>query len=324
MHVGRSGGQDADAAARAEASLRSLEAGGLPLAAQERLADLRARGGGFYTSDLSTNEFLLIREAGFRPVSQVMGSCYYSIGWQAMPGSRSFGSGFGTASNQGFGQANYWTPSAGELYELDVEIEAWREARQRALGRLAEEAKLAEADAVIGVRLGRGTHDWSHGMVEFVAVGTAVRSERYDLGGEPVLSNLSGQEFAKLFTAGYWPVGIVADTTVLYVLTGWSQKTGTSMFAPNQELRDFTQGIQHARRLAVDRAGREARQLEAAGMVGVTLDVSQREYERKDANDNDFKDMIVTVHALGTAIVELAGGEDPPIYIALQTNEGST
>src|SRR5579871_3114105 len=126
MHVGRSGGQDADAAARAEASLRSLEAGGLPLAAQERLADLRARGGGFYTSDLSTNEFLLIREAGFR-----------------------------TVSNQGFGQANYWTPSAGELYELDVEIEAWREARQRALGRLAEEAKLAEADAVIGVRLGR-------------------------------------------------------------------------------------------------------------------------------------------------------------------------
>ena len=40
-------------------------------------------------------------------------------------------------------------------------------------------------------------------------------------------------------------------------------------------------------------------------MVGVTLEVSQREYERKDANDNEFKDMIVTVHALGTAIVEL-------------------
>ena len=58
-------------------------------------------------------------------------------------------------------------------------------------------------------------------------------------------------------------------------------------------------------------------------MVGVTLEVSQREHERKDANDNEFKDMIVTVHALGTAIVELGGVEEPPIYIALQTNQES-
>jgi uncharacterized protein YbjQ (UPF0145 family) len=313
MGAGRSGGQDADAAARAEASVRSLEAGGLPVAAQKRLSDLRSRGGSFYTSDLSTSEFLLIRQAGFRPISQVMGSCYYSIGWQAMPWSGYGSSGYGAG----------WSPSAGELYELDVEIEAWSDARQRALGRLAEEAKLAGADAVVGVSLSRGSHDWSHGMIEFVATGTAVRSERYDLGGEPVLSNLSGQEFAKLFSAGYWPVGLVADTTVLYVLTGWNQKMGTSWYSPNQELKDFTQGVQHARRLSVDRAARDARGLGAAGMVGVTLDVSQREHEREDANDNKFKDMIVTVHALGTAIVELQGGEDPPVYIALQMNEES-
>jgi uncharacterized protein YbjQ (UPF0145 family) len=313
MGAGRSGGQDADAAARAEASIRSLEAGGLPVAAQERLSDLRSRGGSFYTSDLSTSEFLLIRQAGFRPISQVMGSCYYSIGWQAMPWSGYGSSGYGAG----------WSPSAGELYELDVEIEAWSDARQRALGRLAEEAKLAGADAVVGVSLSRGSHDWSHGMIEFVATGTAVRSERYDLGGEPVLSNLSGQEFAKLFSAGYWPVGLVADTTVLYVLTGWNQKMGTSWYSPNQELKDFTQGVQHARRLSVDRAARDARRLGAAGMVGVTLDVSQHEHEREDANDNKFKDMIVTVHAFGTAIVELQGGEDPPVYIALQMNEES-
>jgi uncharacterized protein YbjQ (UPF0145 family) len=322
MHVGRSGAQDAEPDARAEASLRSLEAGGLPVAAQERLANLRSRGGSFYTSDLSTNEFLLIRQAGFKPVSQVMGSCYYSIGWQAMPwsgyGSGGYGRG-GYATGPGAG----WSPSAGELYELDVEIEAWTEARQRALGRLAQEAKLAGADAVVGVRLSRGTHEWSHGMIEFVATGTAVRSERYELGDEPVLSNLSGQEFAKLFAAGYWPAGLVADTTVLYVLTGWNQKMGTSWYSPNQELKDFTQGVQHARRLSVDRAARDARQFGAAGMVGVTLDVSQREHERDDASDNKFKDMIVTVHALGTAIVELQGGEDPPVYIALQMNEES-
>jgi uncharacterized protein YbjQ (UPF0145 family) len=312
MRLGQKGGSDAEAVRRAEESVRELESGGLPAAARERLAKLGSQGGALYTSDLSTNEFLLVRQAGFRPVSQVMGSSYYSIGWQGLPGTGWMSGGLGSGPS--------WTPSAGQLFELQVETEAWREARRLAIGRLAQEAKLAGADAVVGVRLSRGTHEWSHGMIEFLAVGTAVRSERYDLGDEPVLTNLSGQEFAKLLAGGYWPVGLVADTTVIYVMTGWNQKMGTSMFAPNQELRDFTEGIQHARRLAVDRAGREAHQLRAAGMVGVTLEVSQREHERKDANDNDFKDMIVTVHALGTAIVELGGGEEPPIYIALQTN----
>src|SRR5580658_2662318 len=80
-----------DAPARAEESVRAIEAGGLPLAARERLASLRASGGS-YTSDLSTSEFLLIRQAGFKPVSQVMGSCFYHVGWQYMPGQRAPGS----------------------------------------------------------------------------------------------------------------------------------------------------------------------------------------------------------------------------------------
>jgi hypothetical protein len=94
MRLGR--GPDPDAARRVEESLQALEAGGLPVAAQERLAQLHKQGAGFYTSDLSVNEFLLIREAGFRAVSQVMGSCFYSMGWQSMPGSGWGSGGFGT------------------------------------------------------------------------------------------------------------------------------------------------------------------------------------------------------------------------------------
>ena len=70
-------------------------------------------------------------------------------------------------------------------------------------------------------------------MIEFVAIGTAVVSEQYDLGGEPVLSNLSGQDFAKLFASGYWPVGLVADTSVIYVMTG-SQQAQSSGSVPAQ------------------------------------------------------------------------------------------
>ena len=162
-------------------------------------------------------------------------------------------------------------------------------------------------------------------MIEFVAVGTAVRSERYDLGDEPVLSNLSGQDFAKLYASGYWPVGIVADTTVLYVMTGWSQKMGSSTFAPNQELAGLHPGDPaRAEARGRPRGAGGARSSGPPGWSGMSLEVSQREYERKDANDNEFKDMIVTVHALGTAIVELERkDEPPPIYIGLPMNEES-
>src|SRR5487761_1615421 len=42
---------------------------GVPQDAMRRLAELRpGRPGGIFTSDLSVNEFLLVREAGFRPL----------------------------------------------------------------------------------------------------------------------------------------------------------------------------------------------------------------------------------------------------------------
>ena len=41
----------------------------------------------FFTSDLSVNEFLLVKEAGFQPLGLVMGSSIYSIGAQQLAGS---------------------------------------------------------------------------------------------------------------------------------------------------------------------------------------------------------------------------------------------
>ncbi|HEX8791656.1 MAG TPA: hypothetical protein VF765_11950, partial [Polyangiaceae bacterium] len=44
----------------------------IPAHAHERLAAMRQRR--FFTSDLSVNEFLLVKEAGFQPLGLVMGS----------------------------------------------------------------------------------------------------------------------------------------------------------------------------------------------------------------------------------------------------------
>ena len=79
-------------------------------------------------------------------------------------------------------------------------------------------------DAVCGVRLRRRHREWATGLIEFVVVGTAVRSERFRFEDAPALSNLSGQDLNKLVRHGYWPVGLVAGTTVAYVATGRPQQ----------------------------------------------------------------------------------------------------
>jgi uncharacterized protein YbjQ (UPF0145 family) len=283
----------------------------IPEAAKARLEELRRRGGTFFTSDLATNEFLLVRKAGFRPLSQVMGSCFYNVGWQWMPVGSSWAGGWAGGYSEG------------QTVELETQTEAWNEARRLAIGRLEEEAKQAGADAVVGVRLQRGRFDWAAGLLEFVAVGTAVRSERYELGPEPVLSNLTGQEFAGLFEYGYWPVGLVAATTVGYVMTGWHQQVrATGLFSSwqNQELTDFTQGVYATRSQTMQRLQRQAHELEAHGVVGVTFEQEQHEHER-DAGGTKYTDLILTMHVLGTAIVELDRAAEPPVYIALPLNE---
>src|ERR1700712_4364210 len=50
----------------------------LPSDASKRLAEGRR----LFTSALSVNEFLLVRQAGFRPVGLVLGSSVYHVGLQ--------------------------------------------------------------------------------------------------------------------------------------------------------------------------------------------------------------------------------------------------
>src|SRR5947209_1323689 len=58
----------------------------LPQRAQARLSAMRgdARHRGLSTSDLSVNEFVLTREAGFEPIGLVMGTSIYHVGWQSV------------------------------------------------------------------------------------------------------------------------------------------------------------------------------------------------------------------------------------------------
>jgi uncharacterized protein YbjQ (UPF0145 family) len=275
-----------DAEARAGESRRRIEAGGLPLAAEERLRQLASAHGkqALFSSDLSVQEFTLLAGYGVTPLTQVMGSSIYNVGWQPI---------------------YYNVPT-----EVRILSDAYNESRRLALGRLLEEAQLAAADAVVGVKIVEGSHDWAPRSIEFIAVGTAVRlaqNMRHPEGGT-VLTDLTGQEFVQLCRVGVRPVGIAAHTSVQYVPASWQTQRATSggwggASWVNQELGDFTAGVYAARERAVGAAARQARELGADGLVGVQISEHSRTHSVKRGMI-DCEDLEVTFHVMGTAVRE--------------------
>jgi len=232
-----------------------LEVQGVPQDAMRRLAELRpGQPGSIFTSDLSVNEFLLVREVGFRPVGLVLGTSIYHVGLQ-------------------FGK---W----GQSQELDVLSTAMYHARELAMTRMEAEAQALGADGIVGVRLEVEMKEFGADIAEFIAVGTAVVGEPGAGGGGvtnwrnnkgmPFTSDLSGQDFWTLIRAGYAPLGMVMGSCVYHIA---HQRLGSKMgnIGRNVELEQFTQALYDARELAMSRMQAEAEALQAEGIVGVQL-----------------------------------------------------
>jgi uncharacterized protein YbjQ (UPF0145 family) len=297
--LGGGGGEESPGAkARREASEQSMAAGGLPLNAIDRLreqATKQGTAGHFFTSDLSVNELALVHEVGFEPLGQVMGSSMYQVGWQYMP----------------TGYYSNWGSSSSELTML---THAFYEARHLALGRLQQEAQLLGATGVVGVRLEHKKYEWGSSMLEFQAIGTAIRetdAPRPDERFKPFLSDLSGGDFWMLRQSGYRPVGIAVGNCTYYCIPGWSTQNATmgGIFGGgwvNQELRDYTQAVYSARALAMDRMEIEARSVGAIGVVGADIAV-EVEPRHVDVNNVSRLDMIYHFTAIGTAIAPWSG-----------------
>ena len=267
-----------------EASVARIEAGGLPLNAERRMRELAEREGSLFTSDLSVSEWALGHRLGVRPLAQVMGSCVHQVGYQVLPGA--------------------WGGDR-VFCELDTITAAWNEARSRAFGRLAEEARLIGADAVIGVHVRRGAHDWAAGAVDYVVVGTAVRTAGTGPPPpHPALSDLSVQDYYKLHEAGYAPAGVVAATTVFFVSPSWQTSRLQSMtFTSNQELPDYTQGLYAARGTLLARLTSQANAQGAEGIVGVTIDQHARMGDFATGFGASSRGgLAITLHGLGTGI----------------------
>ncbi len=279
---------------RREQDIARIESGSIPIAAENRLRELGESKMGF-TSGLSVADFALTHLEAIRPVCQVMGTSVYKVGWQSYPWSSGWGSG-------------------AVLTELSALTHAWNDARARALHRLGEEASHAGCHAVVDVTFENRAHAFLNDEIEVLVNGTAVHlPEGVGEAGVPILTDLSLPDYILLRRAGYAPVGVVASTSVFYIVPSRQTRrmtTGWQRMQPNAELPDFTQGVYEARENAIARATEQAHALGAGGLVGMSVehDIDVREVEQ---NNQTREDLIVTFHIIGTAIAP--HGEHVPL-----------
>jgi uncharacterized protein YbjQ (UPF0145 family) len=270
----------------------SYEAGslaGIPASGLERIARMKqdvARG--FFTSDLSVNEFLLVKQSGFEPLGLVLGSSIYHIGFQ---------------------QASW-----NQNQEMGVLTQAMYHARELAMTRMEEEADQLGADGVVGVRLDIGRYDWGADLAEFIAVGTAVKHAGGELHraptGRPFTSDMSGQDFATLLRAGYRPTGLVMGNCVYHVARQ-GMLASLKQVGRNVEMPNFTQALYEARELAMERMQNEADELQSEGIVGARI------IERS----HGWGSHVIEFFAIGTAVVSTTAEhqiEKPALVLPLQ------
>jgi len=260
----------------------------LPVHARERLAQMKKTH--FFTSDLSVNEFLLVKQAGFDPLGLVLGSSIYHI--------KPLGYAPGTSA------------------EITALTQALYHSRDLAMTRMEEEADALGADGVIGVRLEVNLHAWGNQICEFMAIGTAVKHQggggfRNKL-GKPFTSDLSGQDFWTLIRAGYRPVGFVMGNCAYYVAPGMlAAYAGT---ARNIELHDYTHALYDARELAIERLQAEAEELHATGIVGVTVEEKEHTWRGSfGAGVLGFRGEMIEFFVFGTAVVPLETSVPVPV-----------
>ena len=259
------------------ASLAALQQGGLPIRAQRRIHELVSSPSPIFTSTLSTNETVIAKATGLRPISQVMGSSIFHVGFQYV---------------------SSWSP--GELTTLTA---AYDRARSLALSRMEQEARMLGAHLVIDVHFVRRGYDWASDLLEFTAVGTAVRIDGH-APAPPVLTLLKADELYKLHKAGYWPVGIALGNC-FYCDPHADCRSDGSWFS--QELPDHTYATQTARDLAVQRFRAFAAHFKAHGVLGVHMHRHAHEHE-EDEHTRFSVDLMVW----GTAVVRRGNAEPPP------------
>jgi uncharacterized protein YbjQ (UPF0145 family) len=278
--------------------------GGLPPAAEARLAEIRRSG--TWGSALTTDEFAAIRSVGFEPVGQVLGAAVYNIGYSggyACPGAWAGYGGYGgfagpyrsVTALSGSGSMGSYAPMVQTLYE----------ARRQAIGRMVAECAELGGHGVVGVLL--TIRPFPAGGLEFKAIGTAVRAPGAVPLKQPFTSDLSGQDFAKLIMAGWVPVALVLGISIGARHDDWLTVNQTSWGSGNTEVHGYTELVNQTRHDSRSQLERDVTRHGADGVVVQSMDMRVR--ERECSMQEGRRDHIVEATIIGTATARFARSE---------------
>jgi uncharacterized protein YbjQ (UPF0145 family) len=273
-------------------SIAELDAGRLPLRAQQRLATMRDDVA--FTSSLSVDEHHAIRSVGFSPVGQVMGTCVVHPGAYALSMCGYYGSG-------GMGMRYAWG-SAPVTVAQQVEA-ALKGARHSAVNRMVQECEGLRGDGIVGVRL--TMEPFVAGGIEVQAIGTAVRADGDARPPRPFTSDVTGQDFAKLMLAGWLPAGLVMGTAVLIrhddYTTAWQSGSWN-----NTEVSGVTDLVTSARERARATLQSDASRFGAKHVV--LRDLGLWVFHQGCRSGSEGHDHVAESLAIGTALVPLRHG----------------
>ena len=229
----------------------------------------------FFTTSASGTELYCHLDAGYTPMSFVMGNVAYALG---------IGRGIAGSFSQ---------MAKGEVHQYS---EMYNRIRHLALFRMRREAASVGANAVVDVRI--DLRPFGVGVVELLMTGTAAHHAAFAASnGDPasvVTSELTGAELFSMAQMGYAPVQLVMATSV-YSL-GLVGGIGASFAAlAKGELSELTQLVYGARENCLTLLKQEATALGAERVIGNRLQI------------RELSPGLIEVVAVGTAVRRLAG-----------------
>lgn len=229
----------------------------------------------FFTTSASGTELYCHLDAGYRPLSFVMGNVAYALG-------------IGRGITGGLS-----TLARGEVRQYS---EMYNRIRHLALFRLRREAASVGANAVVDVRI--DLRPFGAGVVELLMTGTASHHPALAAdSSDPstvVTSELSGAEIFSLAQLGFAPVQLVMATSVysLGVVGG----IGASFAAlAKGELKEVTELVYGARENCLSLLRAEAESVGAERVIGNRLQI------------RELSPGLIEVVAVGTAVRRLPG-----------------
>jgi len=250
-----------------------------------RMAEMQS--GGTWGSALTADEFAAIRGAGFEPVGQVFGAAVHvavSATGAVCPGA--------------------WRSSGG-LEPFRPLARAMYQARQAAIGRMVDECVQLGGHGVVGVRLSDAVLPF--GGLQFTAIGTAVRAPGAAAPRAPFTADVSGQDFAKLISTGWVPVGIAQGISIGARHDDWTTARQARWNFRNAEVTGWTELVNQCRQ---DARGQLAADVGRLGAEGVVLTAMRMRVSGRDCPVTVGQhDHVVEAIVTGTAIVSfpLAG-----------------